>query len=254
MADRRFLLAMQQLREDVASHATAHHEPAFLEGLRAWLGDRTPRDHDEVLAALAFSVVSTADDGTVLFERFAEAADRLPRIRRRVLATWAAARFVVASVSEVELDRGLHVHDVLTGRDHFVFERAATHEILAGEWLAALLIDVGGHDEFEGAAIILPRGARHAAVTAFLQALDGADPSTASAEATRGAMRAVARTRHAAPDEPIAAAAGWSDAVHPALEATPRAALAAGRRAEVLALVSDLDTQGERDAREQLAL
>jgi hypothetical protein len=71
-------------------------------------------------------------------------------------------------VLEVELDRGLHVRDVLHDEHLFLHERSATHSLKAGMWMIADICRYDRHWEIDGALQVLPPRARIRVVQALL--------------------------------------------------------------------------------------
>jgi hypothetical protein len=188
--------AFQQTRSALFQWAAKNHATALKAGVDLYFGGE-PRTEDGAYAAIAFALATPAADGPSLTELFAAAHGHLPRAQRTALAAWKAGRFGLFEVVIVHEDKGLELIDVFSDGDtFFVDEKAATHSLEAGDWLAAFVVPVERHFELEGTLELVPPPCRLAAIRAAIDTVG--DLSAVSSADTRRAARPVIQAMRAA--------------------------------------------------------
>lgn len=228
--------AFQQTRSILFDWAARHHPAALKEGVDLYFGGE-PRSEDAAYAAIAFALATPPAGGASLTERYAAENAGLPRAQRSALEAWSRGRFGLYEVAEVVEDQGLTLVDVFTEAQCWVREKSATHQLVPGDWLAAFVVPVGGHHELEGTLEVVMSHTRLPAVQAAIATLDvpAAEPSRRAARPVIRAIREASARHRASPVGTTALAADTSVEALGGL--TPRAALDAGRGAEVRALL-----------------
>ncbi|MBN2801441.1 MAG: hypothetical protein JXX28_20030 [Deltaproteobacteria bacterium] len=185
------------LRDRIAEWAARDRPAELRAGIRRYLGPQEP-DESLVMQGVAFALIAPPPGGTSPIDRYREAAGKLSRADRAVLAAWGDAWFSVCVILAVDPGVGLRLEDVVTGRQVDVLERSASHQVLAGEWLACFLMPVQGGIELEGTSILLEDSTRLPAVQAYLRELRerGLDPAEVPAATSRAFAWAVIQAVH----------------------------------------------------------
>ena len=94
---------MQRLRAKVAEWAEQNHLDQLQDGLRCWLGSRTP-NQDNVQEALLFALVAANASGDSLLELYQNSQSNLARFERDTFAVWDKVVFSVFEMVSVDGD------------------------------------------------------------------------------------------------------------------------------------------------------
>jgi len=159
-------------RAQVGQWASEHAPDTLADLMATYMGPdrRIARMHpDLVEQALSFAIVATTTSGDTLVDRYRDLGLSHPRAIRDALETFAGRRFTALRVNEVELDRGLHVRDIVADELLFLREVSGTHTAQPGMWLLGAIGRIDGRWELLGDARALSRRATIRVVQGLLQ-------------------------------------------------------------------------------------
>ena len=180
---------MQRLRAKVAEWAEQNHLDQLQDGLRCWLGSRTP-NQDNVQEALLFALVAANASGDSLLELYQNSQSNLARFERDTFAVWDKVVFSVFEMVSVDEGEGFTARDILTQNTHEVREHTASKTLQPGDWVAGFIKPISGLYELEGSIAVLFGDARTAAQSALSGELDA---DSATPKRTRQAAMSVIR-------------------------------------------------------------
>jgi hypothetical protein len=175
---------IHHLREQVAEWCAEHHGEQLAELIRTWIGPQEPNE-DNIHQGVAFALLFAPSGRRTLLSHYLDVHPDHSHRERLVLDGWRNATLAVLRVDQVELDRGLHVFDVVNEQSLFIREQQATHTAAPGMWLLACICRMDQNWEFDAAILEIPVPARIHVVRALL---DEGNP-IAAVEAWHRAVR-----------------------------------------------------------------